>query len=68
MADAKRSDARGLGILKPLGMAVGVLVFGLSLWLLYRELRSFHPREIAAAIRGLPLRSIALALAATVAS
>jgi len=68
MADADRSNARGRGILKPLGMAVGVLLFGLSLWLLYRELRSFHPREIAAAIRSLPGSSIALALAATVAS
>ncbi|MCX7029619.1 MAG: phosphatidylglycerol lysyltransferase domain-containing protein [Spirochaetes bacterium] len=66
MADAERPGSAARSLLKRLGMAAGVLVFGVAPWFLYRELRSFHPREIADDIRGFPGSSILLAAAATV--
>lgn len=68
MAEAEGRVETGRRILKLLGMAAGLLLFGLALFLLYRELRSFHPREIVDGLRGLPLSSVLLAVAAMVLS
>jgi lysylphosphatidylglycerol synthetase-like protein (DUF2156 family) len=65
MAEAERPVEAGRRILKLLGMVAGLLVFGLALFLLYRELRSFHPRQIVDDLRGLPVPAILLAVIAT---
>ena len=68
MAEAEERVGTSRRILKRLGMAAGLLVFGLAAFLLYRELRSFHPRQIFDDLRGLPVSSVLTAVAAMVLS
>jgi phosphatidylglycerol lysyltransferase len=68
MSEAERPVETSRRILKLLGLAVGLLVFGLAAFLLYRELRTFHPRQIVDDLRSLPLSSVLLAVAAMILS
>jgi len=45
--------------------ALGVLLFGVALWVLHHELRAHHWKDVVAALRAMPGWRVALALALT---
>ena len=54
-----------MGTMKPSKLLpfLGVLLFGLALWILHRELKTVHYTDVARAIRALPPLRVILALA-----
>ncbi|HKI85281.1 MAG TPA: lysylphosphatidylglycerol synthase domain-containing protein, partial [Thermoanaerobaculia bacterium] len=55
-------------LLHRLAPLLGVILFSVALWLLHRELRNFHYRDVLAYLHGLPSSRILMALGLTLAS
>ena len=49
-------------ILKILAPLFGLAIFSLALWVLYRELKTYHPQDILNEVQALPAARLALAL------